>query len=257
MNRYTDKVAVITGGARRIGRACADWFLREGAYVAVNDINEEAGHAFADLCPDRVLFAPGDVGDRAVLDRLADETLARWGGVDFLINNAGIGHFGILSDCTYDDFLYIQRVCSAAPFYLALRFRDFFRPDAAIVNISSIRAHASQPNTEAYSAGKGAILSLTRALAMSLAPKVRVNCISPGWIKGWNTGLHSEPDERQQPVGFIGNADDIAAAVCFLCSRDARFITGQNLNIDGGMSAQLIYHGEFGWTFTPPTHPNA
>jgi NAD(P)-dependent dehydrogenase (short-subunit alcohol dehydrogenase family) len=131
--------------------------------------------------------------------------------------------------------------------------KDFYQSlkaeGAAIVNISSSRDRMSQPQTESYTAAKGGIAALTHALAVSLAGKVRVNSISPGWIDTAYT-VYEGPDAVQQPIGRVGNPLDIANMVLYLCSDKAGFITGENICIDGGMTRQMIYHGDNGWTLT-------
>ena len=151
-----------------------------------------------------------------------------------------------LNDCTYEEFNYALRVGVSAPFYLSKLFLPYFAPDAAIVNISSSRDRMSQPQTESYTAAKGGIAALTHALVASLAGKVRVNSISPGWIDTAFTE-YSGPDAVQHPAGRVGNPLDIANMVLFLCSEKAGFITGENICIDGGMTKQMIYHNDFGW----------
>ena len=145
------------------------------------------------------------------------------------------------------DAAYALRVGVTAPFYLAKLFAPHFAPGAAIVNISSSRDRMSQPQTESYTAAKGGISALTHALAVSLAGRVRVNSISPGWIDTDYT-VYEGPDAYQQPAGRVGNPMDIANMVLYLCSDKAGFITGENICIDGGMTRQMIYHGDFGWT---------
>lgn len=126
-------------------------------------------------------------------------------------------------------------------------FANHFGEGASIVNISSSRDRMSQPNTESYTAAKGGIGALTHALAVSLAGKVRVNSISPGWIDTEFT-TYEGPDAYQHPVGRVGNPLDIANMALYLCSDKAGFITGENICIDGGMTKQMIYHNDFGWT---------
>ena len=137
--------------------------------------------------------------------------------------------------------------------------KDFYQSlkaeGAAIVNISSSRDRMSQPQTESYTAAKGGIAALTHALAVSLAGKVRVNSISPGWIDTAYT-VYEGPDAVQQPVGRVGNPLDIANMVLYLCSDKAGFITGENICIDGGMTRQMIYHGDNGWTLGAKTDNN-
>ena len=118
---------------------------------------------------------------------------------------------------------------------------------ASIVNISSSRDRMSQPQTESYTAAKGGIAALTHALAITLRGKARVNSISPGWIDT-DYKEYDGPDAIQQPAGRVGNPMDIANMVLFLCSDKAGFITGENICIDGGMTRQMIYHGDHGWT---------
>jgi len=134
----------------------------------------------------------------------------------------------------------------AAPFYLTKLFCLHFAPGTAVVNISSSRDRMSQPQTESYTAAKGGIAVLTHALAMSLAGKVRVNSVSPGWIDTAFTE-YAGPDAFQHAVGRVGNPLDIAHMVLFLCSDKAGFITGENICIDGGMTRQMIYHNDCGW----------
>jgi NAD(P)-dependent dehydrogenase (short-subunit alcohol dehydrogenase family) len=151
-----------------------------------------------------------------------------------------------IDQCTYEDFEYALKVGVTAPFYLTKLFAPYFAPGAAIVNISSSRDRMSQPQTESYTAAKGGIAALTHALAVSLAGKVRVNSVSPGWIDNAYT-VYEGPDAVQQPAGRVGNPPDIANMVLYLCSDMAGFITGENICIDGGMTRQMIYHNDCGW----------
>ena len=230
---FENKVAVVTGGAKGIGKAITEEFRKAGARVCV-----------IDLLPG--VYYTGDLADRAVLEDFARRVIADCGHVDYLINNALPLMKGI-DTCTYEEFNYALRVGVTAPFYLAKLFAPHFAPGAAIVNISSSRDRMSQPQTESYTAAKGGISALTHALAVSLAGRVRVNSISPGWIDTDCTAYQG-PDADQQPVGRVGNPGDIANMVLYLCSDKAGFITGENICIDGGMTRQMIYHGDFGWT---------
>ena len=148
---------------------------------------------------------------------------------------------------SYEDFEYALKVGVTAPFYLSKLFAPYFAEGASIVNISSSRDRMSQPQTESYSAAKGAIAALTHAMAVSFSGRVRVNSISPGWIDN-NYNVYEGADAVQQPSGRVGNPPDIANMVLYLCSDMAGFITGENICIDGGMTRNMIYHGDFGWT---------
>ena len=200
---FENKVAVVTGGAKGIGKAIAGEFRKAGAHVCVIDLLPNA-------------YYQGDLADQAVLEAFARKVIADYGHVDYLINNALPLMKGI-DACSYEEFNYALRVGVTAPFYLTKLFAPHFAPGAAIVNISSSRDRMSQPQTESYTAAKGGISALTHALAVSLA-------------------------------GRVGNPMDIANMVLYLCSDKAGFITGENICIDGGMTRQMIYHNDFGWT---------
>lgn len=233
MPEFENKVAVITGGAKDIGKAIAGEFRKAGAQACVIDLLEND-------------YFVGDIADQSVLERFAQKVIADHGHVDYLINNALPLMKGI-DECSYEEFNYALRVGVTAPFYLTKLFAPHFAPGAAIVNISFSRDRMSQPQTESYTAAKGGISSLTHALAVSLAGRVRVNSISPGWIDTDYT-VYQGPDADQHPAGRVGNPLDIAHMVLFLCSDKASFITGENICIDGGMTRQMIYHNDFGWT---------
>ena len=151
-----------------------------------------------------------------------------------------------IDECSYEEFEYALKVGVTAPFYMVKLLKDHLAEGASIVNISSSRDRMSQPQTESYTAAKGGIAALTHALAVSLAGKARVNSISPGWIDT-DYQVYESPDAYQQPAGRVGNPLDIANMVLFLCSEKAGFITGENICIDGGMTRQMIYHGDCGW----------
>ena len=151
-----------------------------------------------------------------------------------------------IDDCSWEQFNYALQVGVAAPFYLTKLLLPHFAPGAAIVNLSSTRDRMSQPQTESYTAAKGGIAALTHALAVSLAGRVRVNSISPGWIDTAYT-VYDGPDATQQPAGRVGNPMDIANLALYLCSDMAGFITGENICVDGGMTQQMIYHNDWGW----------
>ena len=151
-----------------------------------------------------------------------------------------------IDKCTYEEFAYAQAVGVAAPFYLAKLFKDSFAEGASIINISSSRDRMSQPQSESYTAAKGGIAALTHALAASLAGRVRVNSISPGWIDT-SFKTYDGPDASQHFAGRVGNPMDIANMVLYLASDKAGFITGENICIDGGMTRNMIYHNDNGW----------
>ena len=232
--RFENKVAVITGGEHGIGKAIAEAFRSEGAVVHIIDI--QPGDWFV-----------GDVGDKDTLERFARYVTVQSGNVDYLINSALPLMKGI-DACSFEDFQYALSVGVTAPFYLTKLLMPYFAPGASVINISSSRDRMSQPQTESYTAAKGGISALTHALAISLAGKVRVNSISPGWIDTYDSNI-TGADALQQPVGRVGKPEDIAELALFLCSEKAGFITGENICVDGGMTKLMIYHGEHGWSY--------
>ena len=229
---FQNKVAVVTGGARGIGKCIREKFEEAGAKVCVIDLIEND-------------YFTGDLSDKKTLEAFAEKVISDYGKVDYLINNAAPVMCGI-TEGSYEDFEYALKVGVTAPFYLSKLFASHFAQGASIVNISSSRDRMSQPETESYTAAKGGISALTHALAVSLAGKARVNSVSPGWIDNRYT-IYEGPDAVQQPVGRVGNPPDIANMVLYLCSEMAGFITGENICIDGGMTRQMIYHGDCGW----------
>ena len=229
---FKNKVAVITGGARGIGKAIAEEFEKAGAKVCI--IDKSKGDHYV-----------GDISEKEVLETFVKYVIEKYGKVDYLINDAIPMTRGI-DECTFEEFQYALNVGVTAPFYLSKLFMPYFNEGASIINISSSRDRMSMPQTESYTAAKGGIAALTHALAVSLAGKVRVNSISPGWIDT-DYIVYEGPDAVQQPVGRVGNPLDIANMVLFLCSEKAGFITGENICIDGGMTKQMIYHGDHGW----------
>ena len=230
---FKDKVVVVTGGAQGIGKCICERFKQAGAKVCVIDILEND-------------YFVGDLANKDTLELFAKKVIADFGHVDYLINNAAPKFCGI-SSASYEDFEYALKVGVTAPFYLTKLFLPYFDKGASIVNMSSSRDRMSQPESETYTASKGGIASLTHALAVSLSNKVRVNSISPGWIDT-DYKVYEGPDATQQPVGRVGNPDDIANMVLYLCSDMASFITGENICIDGAMTKQMIYHDDFGWS---------
>ena len=233
MFNFKNKIVVVTGGVRGIGKCIREKFEEAGATVCIIDLLEND-------------YFVGDISDKETLERFAERVISEYGHIDFLINNAAPKICGI-ENGSYEDFEYALKVGVTAPFYLSKLFAPYFAEGGSIVNISSSRDRMSQPQTESYTAAKGGISALTLALAVSFSGKVRVNSISPGWIDNAYT-VYEGADAVQQPAGRVGNPQDIANMVLYLCSDMAGFITGENICIDGGMTKLMIYHDDHGWS---------
>lgn len=246
------RVIVITGGAQGIGKAIAHRFLQDGFAVVITDSDAEAGAetlteyaALGDL-----RFFPGDISQQGDVLQLATDTVATFGRVDVLVNNAAISHNAPVTELSLEDWNRVLGVNLTGPFLCAKHLAGELRKQrGCIINIASTRAFMSEPNTEAYSASKGGLAALTHALAASLAPDVRVNSISPGWIEtqSWRkSSTRTQPvltdaDHQQHWAGRVGEPGDIANLTAFLASDKSGFITGSNFVVDGGMTRKMIY----------------
>lgn len=247
-----NKVAVITGGAQGIGKAIAMHLLEQDMSVVIADCDDEAGRETVDECTShgRLKFIRADVAEEGDVRRLTDATVKAFGGIDLLVNNAAIARGLPLAQLSLADWHRVLAVNLTGPFLCAKYMAPFLKDRrGVIINIASTRAGMSEANTEAYSASKGGLVALTHAMAISLGPEIRVNCISPGWIEtqAWRkrsarrVPLLSEADHKQHPVGRVGQPDDIAGLVAYLFSPAGSFITGADLIVDGGMTRKMIY----------------
>ena len=248
------RTAIVTGGAQGIGRGCAEHFLQVGWHVAALDKNAEALAKICESQPgDRLLCVSCDVGDESAVKK-AFAAIADWRSAPLalLVNNAGIAdpYSGPVEDLALKDWQrWIDASLTAAFLCTRAAVPQLRQAQGAIVNIASTRAVMSEPDSEAYAAAKSGLVALTHALAISLGPDIRVNAIQPGWIETgpWQKAAqrkqpdHRDVDRTQHPVGRVGEVRDITAAVAYLASEDAGFVTGQVLTIDGGMTRKMIY----------------
>jgi len=247
---FTDKTAVVTGGGQGIGRAIAEALLMAGARVWLAECDAEAGvetcSQLAHLGP--IEFVLTDVSDPNAVDLLRRRVEA--GGLDLLVNNAALMVRKPIEKLSPEEWQRVLDVNLTGPFLCSRAFAPMLRTRrGSIVNIASTRALMSEPHTESYAASKGGLVALTHALALSLGPEVRVNCISPGWIDVTPLAKRSRRhvaelslrDHAQHPAGRVGRPEDIAAMVLYLASDEAGFITGENIVIDGGMTRKMIY----------------
>jgi NAD(P)-dependent dehydrogenase (short-subunit alcohol dehydrogenase family) len=228
------KVALVTGAARGIGSAIATRLAGDGYRVIAVDLAEGVAPAGG-----RAVRA--DVGAEADVARLIDGIAAEEGRLDALVCNAGINIRKPIASLALAEWSKVIATNLTSTFLLVRTAEAALRAArGAVVTIASTRAHMSEPNTEAYAASKGGLVALTHALAISLGPDVRVNCISPGWIL--TKGPAPRPaDHTQHPVGRVGTVSDIAALAAWLLGLESSFVTGAEFIVDGGMTRKMIY----------------
>jgi NAD(P)-dependent dehydrogenase (short-subunit alcohol dehydrogenase family) len=236
-------VALVTGGANGIGRAIARHLLDTGWRVGVLDLPDSGLSRAYPRRSRNVLTIEGDVRDEETVSETVAAVMRRFGRLDAVVSNAGIMIRKPLASLTLAEWNRVIDTNLTATFLLARAAENPLRKaKGAIVTIASTRALMSEPNTESYSATKGGLTALTHALAISLGPDVRVNCVSPGWIATERHGVLRRKDHAQHPVGRVGKVQDIAEIVGFLLDgKRSGFVTGANFVVDGGMTRKMIY----------------
>jgi NAD(P)-dependent dehydrogenase (short-subunit alcohol dehydrogenase family) len=246
------RVAIVTGGAQGIGAAIAARLVADGYRVVVADVDAEAGREAVRALGPAARFVRCDVADEPQVRACVRSALAVGRRLDALVNNAALARAARVPVTKLPLAKWNRQLAvNLTGAFLMTKHAapHLARARGAIVNIASTRALQSEPHTEAYSASKGGIVALTHALAVSLGPAVRVNCVSPGWIdvsgrqksaKRRQARL-TRADHAQHPAGRVGTPEDVAALVAYLLGDEAGFVTGQNLVCDGGMTRKMIY----------------
>lgn len=252
---FLGKVVIVTGSGQGIGQCMALEYAKAGASVVIAEIDEEAGletKALIDSKQGECLFVATDVSSEASVKQMVELVIERYGKIDILVNNAAIStsvENDNLLTRRIEDFERVMSV-NVTGAYICAKYCVSHMPEgSSILNIVSTRALMSEPHTEPYTASKGALLALTHSLANSLAHRVRVNAISPGWIdvSGWKKKKNRKfiaitaAEHAQHLVGRVGIPEDVAKAALYLTSDDAGFITGSNFVVDGGMTVKMIY----------------
>lgn len=241
---FSHKTVIVTGGAQGIGRGIALAYAEKGANVVIADVEAAVGQQYAQQLSERgysALFVQTDVREEQSVVSLMEQTIAQFGSIDVLINNAGISPFKNMFELTMEEFdnVYATNLRSV---FLCSREAAKRMNSGAIVNMASTRAFMSEPNAEAYAASKGGIVALTHALATSLSTqRITVNSIAPGWIETGDYDALRDVDHEQHLSNRVGQPDDIARACLYLTHPDNNFVNGENLTIDGGMTKKMIY----------------
>ncbi len=236
-------VALVTGGAQGIGRAIARHLVGNGWRVGVVDLPKSGMHRAFPRGTRNVALIEGDVGLEQTASRAVTALLDRFGRLDALVSNAGIIIRKPLRRLTLTEWHRVIDTNLTATFLLARAAEKPLRQArGAVVTIASTRALMSEPDTESYSASKGGIVALTHALAVSLGPDIRVNCVSPGWIATKDEKALRRRDHAQHPAGRVGKPQDVAELVFWLLDGErSGFVTGANFIVDGGMTRKMIY----------------
>lgn len=244
-----NKIVFVTGGANGIGKSIVSVFCKSGGNVIFCDIDENAGKQLcSELSQYQCSFIKIDISDAIALEQAVNTIIKEKGNIDIIINNAGVSIFNSILDVSVEDFDKVLDINLRSVFITArtlARHRDTnpqFNTYGRIINMASTRYLMSEPNSEAYAASKGGIVSLTHALAISLSKyNITVNCISPGWIETGDYEALSSTDHSQHPSGRVGSPNDIAQMCLFLSQPHNNFINGQNFVVDGGMTKKMIY----------------
>ncbi|MDX1418457.1 MAG: glucose 1-dehydrogenase [Rubricoccaceae bacterium] len=248
--RFSDRIAVVTGGAKGIGAATAALFAREAARVAILDTDEAGAETAADL-GEAARFVRCNVADGAEVERAFQEVQDALGGVDVLVNNAGIQRYGTVTqtdEALWDEVLDVNLKSAFLCARQALPAMQA-RGGGVVVNVASVQAFISQQNVAAYTTSKTALLGLTRSIAVDYAPAVRCVAVCPGTVDTpmlrWAVNESPDPDEvmrevhEMHPVKRIATPEEVASLIGYLCSDDAAFITGQAFRIDGGLGLSI------------------
>ncbi len=246
MNRFNEKTVLVTGAASGIGLAAARRFLDEGARVVMLDIDEAAlKEAAAGLPQDRVLVQVGDTAEKQTAVAAVKAAVERFGGLHFLVNNAGMATEGDITQTSEEDFERVMAVNVAGYFHMAkAAMPELVKTKGSIVMTSSVSGLGGDWNMFAYNTSKGAVSNMVRAMAMDAGKDgVRVNAVNPSFTKtGMTEDMVSDPElvakfRERMPLGAPEDPEGVAAAMAFLASEDARLITGVNLPVDAGLMA--------------------
>ncbi len=247
MDKKENKTIIVTGGANGIGKCIAETYAAANFNTVIADIDNANGQLLEEKIREKgyeAYFISTDISKFDDIQKLVNQTYEKYGSINILINNAGISRSTSAYLLSVEEWDLILNTNLRAMFFLTREVAKFMcqKDGGSIVNIASTRAFQSEPGWEAYAASKGGIVALTHAMAASFAPnKIRVNCISPGWIETGDYKMLTKEDHEQHFAGRVGKPEDIANACMFITDEKNSFITGTNILIDGGMTRKMIY----------------
>lgn len=241
------KVAIITGGASGIGLATVEAFVEKGVKTVIADFNEQAGKQVEQTLLEKgadALFIHVNTADEESVKNLVSETIKKYGKLDIMINNAGVGTLAVTHELSFEEYNRVISVNQNGVFFGAkYAITEMLKKEGgSIVNTASILGHVGEPGAFAYNASKGAVVVLTKSLALEYAAKnIRVNAVCPGYIETGMVNKEALGDfydglVARHPIGRLGKAEEVAHAIVFLCEND--FVTGTSLFVDGGYTAQ-------------------
>lgn len=242
--RFSGKTCIVTGGGSGIGRATCLQMAREGGYVVAADLDLASAQATADAigsAAGTAIAVQCDVGNSAAVQGVVQKALAHNGAINVIVNDAAMMTFTPIVEIAEADFFKVLTVNLGSVFFFAKYGAPHMPPGSAIVNVSSVHAFATTQNVVPYASSKGGVEAFTRGFALEMqSRKIRVNALAPGSVD--TPMLWNNPNVRsgvEKPSGAIGKPEDLAEAICFLASDDARFVNGATLLVDGGKLAAL------------------
>lgn len=248
---FTNKTVVITGGAKGIGSGCANVFYRDGANVAILDVDEKTGKSFAEELGERALFLKCDISSEKEVQETVEKIIDHFGSIHYLVNNAGILRYFSVTNTSVEDWDAVMNVNLKGAFLCAKHCIPHIQrnEDGVVVNMSSVQAFVAQQNVAAYIATKSALIGLTRSIAVDYAPNVRSVAICPGGVDTPmnRKAFQESPDpeivrketENLHLNGRMATEEEIGELVAFVCSDKGAFINGQPIRIDGGLGIKV------------------